>query len=83
MLTYEPTKRPKLAVVEVANGGTLSWGYTDVPAGDTKTITVKNDGTADLDVTIAATDDYTVDPASKSMAEKVSNSEKVVPSVEV
>ncbi|MBO7102825.1 MAG: DUF1573 domain-containing protein, partial [Bacteroidaceae bacterium] len=45
-----------------ANGGSLSWGWSDVPAGDTKTITLKNDGTADLDVTIAATDDYTVDP---------------------
>ncbi len=64
----DETPRPKLAVVEVVNGGSLSWGYTDVPAGDTKTITVKNDGTADLDVTIAATNDYTVDPASATIA---------------
>lgn len=64
----DETPRPKLAVVEVANGGSLSWGYTDVPAGDTKTITVKNDGTADLDVTITATDDYTVDPATATIA---------------
>ena len=63
----DTTPRPKLAVEGIANGGSLSWGYSDVPAGSTKTITLKNDGTADLDVTIAATDDYTVDPASATV----------------
>ena len=58
----DETPRPKLEVEGIANGGSLSWGYSDVPAGDTKTITLKNDGTADLNVTISATDDYTVDP---------------------
>lgn len=64
----DATPRPKLAVDGIENGGSLSWGYSDVPAGDTKTITLKNDGTADLDVTIAATDDYTVDPAIATIA---------------
>lgn len=64
----DATPRPKLAVDGIENGGSLSWGYSDVPAGDTKTITLKNDGTADLDVTIAATDDYTVDPATATIA---------------
>ena len=63
----DQTPRPKLEVEGYANGGTLSWGYSDVPAGDTKTITLKNDGTADLDVTITATDDYTVDPAAATV----------------
>jgi hypothetical protein len=63
----DQTPRPKLEVEGIANGGSLSWGYSDVPAGDTKTITLKNDGTADLDVTIAATDDYTVDPAAATV----------------
>jgi len=63
----DTTPRPKLAVDGIENGGSLSWGYSDVPAGDTKTITLKNDGTADLDVTIAATDDYTVDPATATI----------------
>ena len=63
----DETPRPKLEVEGYANGGTLSWGYSDVPAGDTKTITLKNDGTADLDVTITATDDYTVDPAAATV----------------
>lgn len=63
----DATPRPKLAVDGIENGGSLSWGYSDVPAGDTKTITLKNDGTADLDVTIAATDDYTVDPATATI----------------
>ena len=63
----DETPRPKLEVEGIANGGSLSWGYSDVPAGDTKTITLKNDGTADLDVTIAATDDYTVDPAAATV----------------
>lgn len=63
----DQTPRPKLEVEGIANGGSLSWGYSDVPAGSTKTITLKNDGTADLDVTIAATDDYTVDPASATI----------------
>lgn len=58
----DQTPRPKLEVEGIANGGSLSWGWSDVPAGDTKTITLKNDGTADLNVTISATDDYTVDP---------------------
>ena len=64
----DATPRPKLAVDGIENGGSLSWGYSDVPVGDTKTITLKNDGTADLDVTIAATDDYTVDPATATIA---------------
>lgn len=64
----DTTPRPKLAVDGIENGGSLSWGYSDVPAGDTKTITLKNDGTADLNVTIAATDDYTVDPATATIA---------------
>ena len=64
---YDNTPTPKLAVEGIANGGSLSWGYADVPAGSTKTITLKNDGTADLDVTIAATDDYTVDPAAATI----------------
>ena len=64
---YDETPTPKLAVEGIANGGSLSWGYADVPAGSTKTITLKNDGTADLDVTIAATDDYTVDPAAATV----------------
>ena len=64
---YDNTPTPKLAVEGIANGGSLSWGYADVPAGSTKTITLKNDGTADLDVTIAATDDYTVDPAAATV----------------
>ncbi len=64
---YDDTPMPKLAVEGYANGGTLSWGMSDVPAGDTKTITLKNDGTADLDVTIAATADYTVDPAAATV----------------
>lgn len=64
----DQTPRPKLEVEGIANGGSLSWGYSDVPAGDTKTITLKNDGTADLNVTIAATNDYTVDPASATVA---------------
>ncbi len=63
----DQTPRPKLEVEGIANGGSLSWGYSDVPAVSTKTITLKNDGTADLDVTIAATDDYTVDPASATI----------------
>ncbi len=63
----DETPRPKLEVEGIANGGSLSWGYSDVSAGTTKTITLKNDGTADLDVTIAATDDYTVDPASATI----------------
>jgi len=63
----DKTPRPKLEVEGIANGGSLSWGYSDVPAGSTKTITLKNDGTADLDVTIAATDDYTVDPATATV----------------
>ena len=63
----DETPRPKLAVDGIENGGSLSWGYSDVPAGDTKTITLKNDGTADLDVTIDATDDYTVDPATATI----------------
>ena len=46
----------------------MSWGYSEVPAGSTKTITLKNDGTADLDVTIAATNNYTVDPATATVA---------------
>lgn len=65
---FDTTPRPKLAVDGIENGGSLSWGYSDVPAGDTKTITLKNDGTADLDVTIDATDDYTVDPATATIA---------------
>ena len=64
---YDNTPTPKLAVEGIANGGSLSWGYADVPVGSTKTITLKNDGTADLDVTIAATDDYTVDPAAATV----------------
>ncbi len=64
----DATPRPKLAVDGIENGGSLSWGYSDVPAGDTKTITLKNDGTADLDVSIDATDDYTVDPATATIA---------------
>ncbi len=64
----DESPRPKLEVVGIANGGSLSWGNTDVPAGDPKTITVKNDGTADLNVTITATDDYTVDPATATVA---------------
>lgn len=64
----DQTPRPKLEVEGIANGGSLSWGWSDVPAGDTKTITLKNDGTADLDVTIAATDDYTVDPTTATVA---------------
>ncbi len=63
----DTTPRPKLEVVDIANGGSLSWGYSDVPAGDTKTITLKNDGTADLDVTITATNNYTVDPATATV----------------
>ncbi len=63
----DESPRPKLEVEGIANGGSLSWGYSDVPAGSTKTITLKNDGTADLDVTIAATDDYTVDPATATV----------------
>lgn len=63
----DETPRPKLEVEGIANGGSLSWGYSDVSAGTTKTITLKNDGTADLDVTIAATDDYTVDPVSATI----------------
>ncbi len=63
----DESPRPKLEVEGIANGGSLSWGYSDVPAGDTKTITLKNDGTADLNVTIAATDDYTVDPATATV----------------
>ncbi len=64
----DETPRPKLEVEGYANGGSLSWGYSDVPAGSTKTITLKNDGTADLEVSIAATNDYTVDPASATVA---------------
>ena len=64
----DQTPRPKLEVVGIANGGSLSWGWSDVPAGDTKTITLKNDGTADLNVTITATDDYTVDPATATVS---------------
>lgn len=64
----DETPRPKLEVVDIANGGSLSWGYSDVPAGSTKTITLKNDGTANLEVSIAATNDYTVDPASATVA---------------
>ena len=64
----DQTPRPKLEVVDIANGGSLSWGYSDVPAGSTKTITLKNDGTADLEVSIAATNDFTVDPASAIVA---------------
>ena len=63
----DQTPRPKLEVEGIANGGSLSWGYSDVPAGSTKTITLKNDGTADLDVTIAATNNYTVDPAAATV----------------
>lgn len=63
----DESPRPKLEVVGIANGGSLSWGNTDVPAGDPKTITLKNDGTADLNVTITATDDYTVDPAAATV----------------
>lgn len=63
----DETPRPKLEVEGIANGGSLSWGYSNVSAGTTKTITLKNDGTADLDVTIAATDDYTIDPASATI----------------
>ena len=61
------TPKPKLEVEGIANGGSLSWGNSDVSAGTTKTITLKNDGTADLAVTIAATDDYTIDPASATI----------------
>lgn len=64
---YDDTPLPKLEVVDIANGESLSWGFADVPAGSTKTITLKNDGTADLNVTIAATDDYTVDLASATV----------------
>ncbi|MBQ3627973.1 MAG: DUF1573 domain-containing protein, partial [Bacteroidaceae bacterium] len=64
----DQTPRPKLEVEGIANGGSLSWGWSEVPAGDTKTITLKNDGTADLNVTISATDDYTVDPAAATVA---------------
>ena len=64
----DQTPRPKLEVEGIANGGSLNWGWSEVPAGDTKTITLKNDGTADLNVTITATDDYTVDPATATVA---------------
>ena len=64
----DQTPRPKLEVEGIANGGSLSWGWNEVPAGDTKTITLKNDGTADLNVTITATDDYTVDPATATVS---------------
>ena len=60
----DATPRPKLEVVDIANGGTLSWGNADVAAGTEKTITLKNDGTLDLGVTISATKNYTVNPAS-------------------
>lgn len=52
--------RPKLAVDGIENGGSLSWGYADVPAGTEKTVTLKNTGKADLKVAFAATDDYTL-----------------------
>lgn len=63
----DTTPRPKLEVEGIANGGSLSWGYSDMPAGSTKTITLKNTGTADLDVAIATTDDYTVSAATATI----------------
>ena len=62
LLTVAP--HPKLEVIDYPAGSTLSWGWDSYPAGTEKTITLKNDGTVDLDVTIAATDDYTVNPES-------------------
>lgn len=56
----DATPRPKLEVEGIANGGSLSWGWASYPAGSEKTITVKNPGKADLDVTFSATDDYTL-----------------------
>lgn len=51
---------PKLAVDDYTSGGTLSWGFADVPAGTEKTLTLRNTGKAQLHVAIAATNDFTV-----------------------
>ncbi len=51
---------PKLEVLDIENGGTLSWGFADLPAGSEKTITLKNAGKADLNVTFTTTNDYTL-----------------------
>ncbi len=62
------TPKPKLEVVDYANGETVSWGFADVPAGTEKTITLKNDGKAELNVTIAATDDFTLSATQATVA---------------
>ena len=56
--------RPQLEVIDYPVGSTLSWGWESCPAGTEQTITLKNDGKVDLDVTIVVTDDYTVTPES-------------------
>lgn len=58
--TVSTVPMPKLAVEGYTNGGTLSWGFADVPAGTEKTLTLKNTGKAELHVTIAATNDFTL-----------------------
>ncbi len=58
--TIDNTPRPKLTVEGIANGGDLSWGYSSLPAGTERTITLANDGTAPLTVTFAATAGYTL-----------------------
>ena len=60
--------KPKLAVEGIANGGSLSWGFADVPAGTEKTITLKNDGKAELNVAFSVTDDYTLSAAEATVA---------------
>lgn len=60
--------RPKLEVVDIANGGSLSWGYADLPAGSEKTITVCNTGKAELKVTFSTTAGYTLSATSATIA---------------
>ena len=59
---------PKLEVVGYANGSTLSWGFADVPAGTEKTITLRNSGKAELNATIAATNDFTLSATTATIA---------------
>lgn len=60
--------RPKLEVVDIANGGDLSWGFADLPAGSEKTITVTNPGKAELKVTFSTTAGYTLSATSATIA---------------
>ncbi|MBQ9671620.1 MAG: choice-of-anchor D domain-containing protein [Prevotella sp.] len=66
--TISTIPMPKLEVVGYANGSTLSWGFADVPAGTEKTITLRNSGKAELNATIAATNDFTLSATTATIA---------------